>query len=240
MNRAILLLTPLALLAGLALGIFLAWGPMSSAPVANQPADLRREHKEQYIRLLASAYAQDGDLRRARAQLEALDAGNPALWVADLAVRSAREGESRAAAHLARLALDLGVRDEALGALIASPTPDSGAGGDGWRLVEQGWLTCGDFGEGTQPLLRLQTLDEQGSALPNVALRAVHPTAGAIPLVTDAAGQVEMPFTGRWTLELGRNEGVTFSDDDLIARCESGDDEQLHGLRLIFQRQARP
>lgn len=117
------LLVPLGLIAGIALGLYLAWDVWAASAPAADIYQLRREERVEYIYLVAAGYAEEGDLRAARARLERLRAGNAALWVADLAQRNAAAGRDSEARQLARLAYALGITDPTIVSLAATPTP---------------------------------------------------------------------------------------------------------------------
>lgn len=120
--RVAWLVVPLGLVAGVALGLYLAWdvwaGPSSTATIAQ----LRRADRVMYVRLVAAGYAEEHDLRRARARLTQLRAGNVPLWVAELARQDAADGRSNDARRLARLAYALGITDPTIVSLAALPT----------------------------------------------------------------------------------------------------------------------
>jgi hypothetical protein len=117
------LLVPLGLGAGVALGLFLAWGSWAPRPVQDDMSYLRRPAKEQYLRLVAAAYAADGDFQSARTRLARLRAGNAPQWVADQALQAERAGDQEDARLLARLAYALGITDPNTLRLAALPTP---------------------------------------------------------------------------------------------------------------------
>ena len=63
-QRLLWLFIPLALIGGASLGLYFAWLELAAAPVNATPAELRRSEKELYIRLVASAYAEEQDVRQ--------------------------------------------------------------------------------------------------------------------------------------------------------------------------------
>ncbi len=107
---------------GLAIGLFITWQVWPVEYYDTDPIDLRTEHKEDYVVMIAAAYTQDNDLDLAATRLEALGFEDPRQMVLHLFRRydeAAYEEESRS---LARLAYDIGVQDIALLPHIETPT----------------------------------------------------------------------------------------------------------------------
>lgn len=131
------LLTGLAL--GLIIGLAYAWLVRPVQYTNTAPASLRSDFKDQYRVLIASAYASNGDLVRARARLELLQDEDAAKILAEQAQRKlAQDGSTSEARALGLLAVALGEapptavqpdqsseapQDESGG----SPTPSGGA-----------------------------------------------------------------------------------------------------------------
>ena len=90
-------------------------------------ADLGVHEKEEFIVLVAAAYARDGDLDRARARLEALESPNVGQWLANLTDRHVSAGQNEAEIRaLVALAQGLGADTAPMVAWLqtmASPTP---------------------------------------------------------------------------------------------------------------------
>lgn len=229
--RFLWLLAPLILLGGIALGLYLAWGPLAGSPVGESPADLRRGEKEQYIRLVASAYAEEQDVRRARERLEELRAGNYALWVADLALTEARAGQTATALRLARLAHALDVRDPQVLALLEAPAGSTA----GWRVTEQGTLRCEQISDGTTPLLIVRALDATGAAVAGVRAEFRPPSGTAQPLTTDATGLATHALTQAGTLQLPDGLTLTVTPDGLAADCTQAEPSAPHAFRITLQ-----
>lgn len=82
----------LGLLAGLALGLLVAWGIAPNARLDPSPAALRADYKDEYRLLIASAYAASGDLGRAQARLALLGDADPAQALLDQAQRAVASG----------------------------------------------------------------------------------------------------------------------------------------------------
>jgi hypothetical protein len=118
----------LGLIIGLALSLTYVWvlNPVESYNVAL--ADLNPADKEEYIVLIAAAYAIEGDLNRARARLSELGDPDSARTVAKLAERYIAEKRSTTEIRsLAKLADALGVTSSDLVVYISTPTPTSTA-----------------------------------------------------------------------------------------------------------------
>lgn len=116
------LVIPAGLIAGALLGLVLAWKLWAPPPLASTIAQLPREERLLYVRLVAAAFAEERDLRAARDRLAALGAGNTPQWVAELAFQDAAAGRTGDARRMARLAYALGVSDPAIVSLAALPT----------------------------------------------------------------------------------------------------------------------
>lgn len=117
-RSAPLLLFLLCLALGLAGGLAYAWlvapRPSSAAPDRLNPVD-----RDLYLRLVAAAYAADGDRDRAA---DRLAAAGPDAAVRVATLLSADLAEGRPVADLAQLAADLGL-DAPAAALLAAPPP---------------------------------------------------------------------------------------------------------------------
>jgi hypothetical protein len=122
-RRVLLALGGLAM--GLTAGLGYAWG---LSPVKDTaPASLQRTYKDQYIQLVAQAFAVEGDVERARARLEALGEVDPARAVTAFAQRAAASGsDAESVRSLAALASALGARPATATPAPASATPPPG------------------------------------------------------------------------------------------------------------------
>ncbi|MCZ7573187.1 MAG: hypothetical protein M5U01_31950 [Ardenticatenaceae bacterium] len=83
------------------------------------PIDLAQDQKQDYVRLIAAAYVQDGDLEAASERLGHLGYGGPE--VGRLAYQAISNGDPSARA-LARLSTDLGAGQPAFALVLATPT----------------------------------------------------------------------------------------------------------------------
>jgi hypothetical protein len=117
---SIALISLIGLIASLALVV--AAGSQDEAGVS--VADLGVHQKEDYIVLVAAAYAQDLDLEKAQESLDRLQAPNPAHWVAEVADKYIQEGEdAQDTQNLVRLAGALGVVSPSMVAHLPTYTP---------------------------------------------------------------------------------------------------------------------
>jgi hypothetical protein len=120
----IAVLVILGLTAGLGLGLLFGWVVMPVKYVDTTFADLQVEYKEEYMVMVASAYSCDGDLAKAQARLEALDAPNTNQWLADLIDRYILEGHDEDTIRaLVNLAHAQGVGSPNMAAYLATATP---------------------------------------------------------------------------------------------------------------------
>lgn len=90
---------------GLVLGFLIGWWILPVEYTNTPPSVLRRDYRDEYIVMVATAYEVEGDLDRACERLRALDPDDPAAPVVELAERLAATGrDSEDLARLARLA----------------------------------------------------------------------------------------------------------------------------------------
>jgi hypothetical protein len=107
---------------GLALGVFITWQVWPVVYYDTDPVDLRSEHKDDYVVMVAAAYAQDGDLELAVLRLDGLGFEDAKQVVVGLFQRHREAGYVGESHTLAVLAYDLGVEDVALLPYIEGPT----------------------------------------------------------------------------------------------------------------------
>lgn len=107
---------------GLAMGLFITWQVWPVEYYDTDPVDLRAEHKEDYVVMMAAAYAQDSNLHLATVRLEELGLEDPTQMVLYLFQRYDEAGYEEESRILARLAYDMGVQDVALLPYIQTPT----------------------------------------------------------------------------------------------------------------------
>lgn len=108
----------LGFLLGVPIALYYAWLVNPVEYVKTAPSSLRQDFREEYLVLIAAAYAGTGDLDRAKARLSQFDETNVAEALAALAQRRiARRGSAGEARAVANLASDLGARP-----LLSTPT----------------------------------------------------------------------------------------------------------------------
>ncbi len=121
MSRTSWLPLLLGFLLGAAGGVYYAWVVDPVEYVDTAPASLRQDFREDYLALIASAYAGTGDLQRARARLALIPEANPAEKLGALAQQRLERGRPQAEVQaLAALAAALGERPTPL-AITATP-----------------------------------------------------------------------------------------------------------------------
>ncbi len=121
--KAVLALLLVGVAVGLGLGFLVGWGIWPVEYYDTDPVDLRAEHKEEYIVLVAAAYSVNGDLDHAKDRLAKLEEEDIAQVVGDLAERYLERGEdTTTTTNLVMLADALGSSTEAMLAYVATPT----------------------------------------------------------------------------------------------------------------------
>jgi hypothetical protein len=116
MPRRTLFALLLLLLIGLAAGLYYGWVIAPVRYVDADPASLHPAFKDDYVLMIATAYAGDGNLDAARAALARLGFAEPAAAVTASAERLAAAGLPRAdQARLAALAAALAAVPQAAG-----------------------------------------------------------------------------------------------------------------------------
>jgi hypothetical protein len=107
---------------GLGLGLLITWQLWPVEYYDTDPIDLRNEHKDDYVVMIAAAYAQDRDLGMASLRLGELGLEDAKQSVLGLFQRYGEAGYAEETRSLALLAYDLGVTDVALLPYIEQPT----------------------------------------------------------------------------------------------------------------------
>lgn len=120
--KQLILIVVVAIVVGLGLGLLFTWQVWPVQYYDTDPVDLRAEHKDDYVVMIAAAYAQDRDLGLASLRLGQLGLDDAKQAVLGLFQRYAEAGYSEESRGLARLAYDLGVTDVALLPYIQEPT----------------------------------------------------------------------------------------------------------------------
>jgi hypothetical protein len=109
---------------GVGLGFLIGWGIWPVEYYDTDPVDLKEEHKEEYIVLVAASYALSGDLDQARGRLAKLEEEDVAQVVTDLAQRYLQRGENMTVTrNVVNLADALGSATELMLAYVATATP---------------------------------------------------------------------------------------------------------------------
>jgi hypothetical protein len=108
---------------GLAIGLFITWVVWPVEYYDTDPVDLRPEHKEDYVVMIAVAYTQDDDPELAAIRLQKLGFEDARQKVLSLFQTYSEAGYEQESHSLARLAYGIGVEDVALLPYIATPTP---------------------------------------------------------------------------------------------------------------------
>lgn len=121
---ALLSLLLLGLLIGLALSLTYVWLLNPIQVYGSTPADLKPRLKEDYVVLVASAYAVDDDLDKAQKRLAELGDPEAGRTVARLAQQYIAAGRSvKETRSLAKLSAALGITSSSLLVYISTPTP---------------------------------------------------------------------------------------------------------------------
>ncbi len=124
-NRGVLALILIGgILAGLILGLLIGWVLWPVDYFNTDLSDLSTQHKEDYITMVAAAYALDGNLEEARGRLEQLGAPNITQLVSVQVDRYIAAGRNDAeVTALARLVKGLGGDTVKLAKYLATATP---------------------------------------------------------------------------------------------------------------------
>jgi hypothetical protein len=111
-------------MAGIGLGLLLSRSIKPPSQPSQAFASLGTSTKEEYIALVAAAYALDHDLEKAQASLDLLEAPNINAWIANLTGRVFAEGREPADIQaLMELAHGLGVQSQPVLAYMATLSP---------------------------------------------------------------------------------------------------------------------
>jgi len=114
----------LGLTLGLSLGLFIAWGLLPPKHYEGPPSALKESLKKDYVYLISAAYAQEGDLNKARERLKSLGYKDPAAVLAQtLAELKSKKAPQESLIALAMLAQALKAPIPAAETYLPSPTP---------------------------------------------------------------------------------------------------------------------
>jgi len=232
-NRANLAPVAPGILVGLCAGLLYGWVVQPVQLVDTAPASLRADFQDDYVALIAAAYAATGDLPRAQARLALLPGAGDKDRLAALAQAGLAAGrplpEVQALAALAAMLSDgrLSATPNLPSATpqpAARPSPTlttprprptlipTGTPGAPFRLGER-QLVCDD----PAPLPRIQVvvLDAAGEGVPNVLVRVIWDT-GQDQFFTGLKPELGVGF-GDFTIEPDTEYTVQLSESDAIA-----------------------
>jgi hypothetical protein len=100
---------------GVGIAFLIGWVLFPIVRYDESPTSMRRDYRDEYVRLTALAYQADGDLSLAENRLQGLNNESPAEPLVSLAVRWIEENRSKSLIlPLAILARDLGVNTPAM------------------------------------------------------------------------------------------------------------------------------
>lgn len=117
----------LAVLAGLSLGLLASLVLWPRQPAAVGLNRVGQSYQEDYVLLVSTAYARDGDLKRAEERLAYLGAERAGMLLRDLAEAAIAQNKPLATRRsLARLAYEMGVQSAAIMAYVATPAVPAG------------------------------------------------------------------------------------------------------------------
>ncbi|MBI4315940.1 MAG: hypothetical protein HY872_08100 [Chloroflexi bacterium] len=250
----------LGLVVGLGFGLLYGWVISPVSYTDTRPAVLRADYKDQYVILIADAYAADGNLTRAGERLATLGLPAPAEAVAALAQRLTAEGKDASA--LAALAADLGlgiapVTPRATVALPPTPTatqpptetplptattaptqtPTATPVYDFTLLSQENY--CNDLER--KPLIIVDVVDAQGNGLPGVKV-TVNWANGQDGFVTGLKPEISASY-GDFAMDVGTSYSVQLGSRTppvaglAAPMCVAADGAPYPGaVRLVFQR----
>ena len=164
---------------GIILGLIVTWVLWPVEFKNADVADLRSSYKDDYLRMISSAYQADGDLETAKARLNKIGLADPVQAIDDLIARdkksSAYAASLDALGYLAR-AISAPPPSAAAGqkpgsrtpqavmVVAATPTPAAAT----FSLVEHMQLTCQDVPDAAYLVFVVR--DANGQDLPNVGI----------------------------------------------------------------------
>ncbi len=233
MNRAGLGPLFLGVLAGICLGLLYGWVVQPVRLVDTSPASLRADFQDEYVALIAAAYAATGDLPRAQARLALMPAVDNEDHIAALAQARLAAGRPEAEVQaLAALAVEVSdgrpsptmeaspttrpATPRASPTLTTPrprPTPiPTATPGAPFRLSER-HLVCDD--PAPSPRLQVIVLDAAGEGVPNVLVRVIWDT-GQDQFYTGLKPELGIGF-GDFTIEPDTEYTVQLSESDAIA-----------------------
>jgi hypothetical protein len=248
--------TLLCLVVGIIFGLLVTWVLWPVEFTNADVVDLRQSYKDDYLRMISSAYMADGDLAAARQRLVQLGLANPIQSIGDLIVRDkaslAYAASLDALSNLSRALLTpsatsalsagqtaVSLTPQAILVIAATPTPSAPA----FSLVEHMQLGCQD--EPDAAYLVFVVRDVSGAELPNVGIQ-VRWAGGDDVVYTGLkpergigyADYQAAPGTFSATILSARSDQVS----DLVigdppADCRADRGATPRGWKLVFQQQ---
>ncbi len=218
----------LCFIVGLTLGLFAAWEVWPRGRCSEHPSDLRWEHKEEYVIMVAEGYLLYGDLERARDNLALLGLADPVQMVVDLL-----EAGGESAPSLAPLAYALGASGTTLATYPPTPSPTS-ITEFSFRLLENVDLGCGGFPE---DLVMVYVQDAEGSGIPSIELKVSGPQgddlfySGLKPEVDVGYADFAFLTPGEYNVEV--SEGPSQVARIVASPCQGGSHRKW---RVVFQK----
>jgi hypothetical protein len=196
MRRTGLLPIILGIIVGLLGGLYYSWIVNPVEYVQTSPASLREDYRQDFLTLIAAAYANTNDLTRARTRLAWIPELNPATTLSQLAQTRLAAGRPQSETQaLAMLAAALGVRPSPLAPGASTLTPSSTAPiptstptitqpppptrtptatpGAPFELLEKEKVCDPDL---AGPLIQIEVLDAAGRPVPGVEAMVVWDT----------------------------------------------------------------
>lgn len=244
---------------GLAIGILYAWLINPVEYVDTAPNSLRPSYREEYMALIAQAYASTGDLDHAETRLDLFQLDDPADKLAALAQqRLADRGDSDAKA-LAALAADLGARPtplvvrSATAPASSTPTPTrrpsstpaptrrptrtptlTATLGAPYALTDR-TAVCESPDE--PPTIQVEVLDSDGNPVPGVEIQVIsdvgqdHFFTGLKPELGLGFGDFSMDPDRTYTVQLAQSEQPV--SNIRSEPCETDDGTSYPGSVLL-------
>jgi len=262
-NRANLAPVASGILVGLCAGLLYGWLVQPVRLIDTVPASLRADFQDDYVALIAAAYAATGDLPRAQARLALLPgagdqdrlaalaqgglaAGRPLSEVQALAALAAELSDGRPSPTLDRppaTALPTAQPSPTLTTPRPRPSPiPTATPGAPFRLGER-QLVCND--PAPQPRIQVVVLDAAGEGVPNVLVRVIWDT-GQDQFFTGLKPELGVGF-GDFTIEPDTEYTVQLSESDAIATgirseacADSSGGTHPGSWRLTFVQPAAP
>ena len=198
---------------GVAIGLFITWQIWPVEYYNTDPVDLRAEHKEDYVLMIAGAYSEDDDLELAIYRIEELGLEDPAQMVLYLFRRHSEARRDEESRSLARLAYDLGVEDLALLPYIQTPTPTV-------EIILSPTIT---------PTLEATVVPTPTELPPDGSPAPTEPPAVATPPPLPAAGEVDFQLVDQSDLGCGSDWG----DNYILVYVQDEHGRGLAGIQVI-------